>query len=92
MFLPGSRKTLKRKPLKRLLSAVDGVVALAIVVVVTAALVLSLIALPGWALMLLCGALYSEFGWLAPIGFVPAWGISFCFSLVFGAFRRSASE
>lgn len=59
-------------------------------VLVVLTVVLSMI--PGFALMLLCGALYSEFGWLRPIGFFPAWGISVALGAVFGRFRASSSK
>lgn len=36
----------------------------------------------GWILMLLVGALWHEFGWLEPIGYWPAVGISFLFHIL----------
>lgn len=32
--------------------------------------------------MLLCGALWHEFGWLQPIGYWPSVGIALCLSIL----------
>lgn len=53
--------------------------------------VIGLSALSGLALMLLVGALHSEFGWLRPIGYLPSWGISFALGIVFGRFRATTT-
>ena len=42
----------------------------------------------GFLLMLLAGALYGSFGWLAPIGILPATGIYVVVSILIGLFRR----
>ena len=42
----------------------------------------------GLLLMLLLGALYGSFGWLAPIGFFPATGIYVVVILLAGFLRR----
>lgn len=46
-------------------------------------------ALGGFVLMLLAGAIYGEFGWLAAIGYWPALAIYFGLSLIAGFFRRA---
>ena len=43
----------------------------------------------GTLLMLLLGALYGEFGWLAPIGILPAVGIFTAVTVLLGLFRRN---
>lgn len=45
------------------------------------------VALGGFVLMLTAGAVSSEFGWLAPIGFAAATGIYFGLSLLAGFLR-----
>jgi fatty acid desaturase len=42
----------------------------------------------GALLMLLVGALYGSFGWLAPIGILPATGIYVAGSILAGLLRR----
>lgn len=42
----------------------------------------------GFLLMLLAGALYGSFGWLAPIGILPATGIYVVATIFSGLFRR----
>lgn len=49
------------------------------------------VAIGGWVLMLLCGALWHSFGWLQPIGYWTACGLAFLISVVLtfvgGVFR-----
>jgi hypothetical protein len=42
----------------------------------------------GFLLMVLAGALYGSFGWLAPIGILPATGIYVVGSILMGLLRR----
>lgn len=44
-----------------------------------------------YSVMMLCGILWGEFRWLAPIGYGPAFGLTVFGSVVLGAFKSSAS-
>jgi hypothetical protein len=63
---------------------------IALIVAGFIALIIGGNALGGFVIMLLAGAVYSEFNILAPIGFWSAVAIYFGLSLIAGMFRRNA--
>jgi hypothetical protein len=62
---------------------------IALVVAGFIALIIAGNALGGFVVMLLAGALYNEFGWLAPIGYWASVAIYFGLSLFAGFFKRT---
>lgn len=61
--------------------------------IVLAALMFALVAaLWGWVVMLACGVLWHEFGWLKPIGFLPSCAIGIALAFITQGGRGSTSS
>lgn len=85
-FSPSSRFGVPSlAPRRTSASTIVGLVVLVLLIIVGAAFVL------GFSLMILCGILWAEFGWLAPIGIAPAFGIALFGSIVAAPFRAKVN-